>query len=199
MKRSVLAALVAVIAVAIAVILINPFSPGAEKALVIIPPNNFNDMEFNAVVERLEEAGILVTIGCSSEENAVGMYGKSVKPDALLGMVDPLAYDAVVFIGGGGTLVYFDDNVAQSIAVCAAGAGKVVAAICVAPVILARAGVLNGKAATVFPMFTGELIEGGAEYTGENVTVDGKIITANGPDAAEEFANEILRALEVEK
>ncbi|MEK7136703.1 MAG: DJ-1/PfpI family protein, partial [Patescibacteria group bacterium] len=75
-------------------------------------------------------------------------------------------------------------------------------AICIAPTILARAGVLRGKKATVWDPSTGSgqvalptpsqvLRECGAQYTGEAVTVDGKIVTANGPAAAEEFGRRL--------
>jgi protease I len=104
-------------------------------------------------------------------------------------------YDCIVFIGGVGATVYFDDPLAHSIASEAAAAGKVVAAICVSPVTLARAGVLQGRRATVFPDYAAELENAGAMYTGEDVTVDGRIITANGPGAAEKFMWKIAEAL----
>ena len=72
-----------------------------------------------------------------------------------------------------------------------AEAGKVVAAICIAPVILARAGLLKGKRATVFPDGIPELEKAGAVYTAQSVERDGRIITGNGPEAAEAFGREI--------
>jgi len=166
-----------------------------KTVLAIIPPTDFNDMEFSAVVDGLRSRGATVMVGCSRSGGAVGMYGKSVGPDVLLSDVRVSDYDCIVFIGGAGATVYFDDPLAHSIASEAAAAGKVVAAICVSPVTLARAGVLQGRRATVFPDYAAELENAGAMYTGEDVTVDGRIITANGPGAAEKFMWKIAEAL----
>ncbi|RJP34563.1 MAG: hypothetical protein C4536_02525 [Actinobacteria bacterium] len=74
-------------------------------------------------------------------------------------------------------------------------AGKMVAAICIAPVILAKAGILQGVEATVSPGMEGELTAGGAILVEQPVVVDGNIITGWGPDAAVEFAQEVNKAL----
>jgi 4-methyl-5(b-hydroxyethyl)-thiazole monophosphate biosynthesis len=75
-------------------------------------------------------------------------------------------------------------------------AGKKVAAICAAPaVVLAAIGVLNGKKATCYPGFEKALAEAGATYTGDLVTVDGNVTTAEGPAAAFPYAYELLTQL----
>lgn len=55
---------------------------------------------------------------------------------------------------------------------------------------------IDGKRATVFSSERAKLEAEGAIYTGKNVEVDGKIITANGPNAAAEFAKAIVKALQ---
>jgi protease I len=70
-------------------------------------------------------------------------------------------------------------------------AGKVVSAICLAPVTLANAGLLEGKRATAYPSAESFLKWKGAIYTGNAVEVEGNIVTANGPEAAEEFAQAV--------
>jgi protease I len=72
--------------------------------------------------------------------------------------------------------------------------GKVVSAICIAPSILANAGILNGKKATSFPSQRNNINAVGT-YTGTPVEVDGKIITGNGPQAAKDFGKKIAEAL----
>jgi 4-methyl-5(b-hydroxyethyl)-thiazole monophosphate biosynthesis len=67
-----------------------------------------------------------------------------------------------------------------------AAAGKQIAAICAAPAVLARHGLLTGKKATVYDGMEKELAE--AEYVKENVVQDGKIVTSRGPGAAMSFA-----------
>jgi protease I len=112
-----------------------------------------------------------------------------------LNKVDVGAYDAVVFIGGGGSAVYFNDPLALKIAKEAYAAGKVVAALCIAPTILANAGILQGKRVTCFRDEDASLRAAGAQYTGEGVTVDGNIITADGPKTAKDFGKAIAKAL----
>ncbi len=71
-------------------------------------------------------------------------------------------------------------------------------AICIAPTILAYAGVLEGKKATVWNQDGKQaeiLTKNGAEFVDELVVVDGKIVTANGPPAAEAFGKKILEML----
>ena len=74
---------------------------------------------------------------------------------------------------------------------------KVVAAICLAPVVLARAGILKGKKVTCFysPASSREMKAGGAVLVDKAVVSDGRIVTANGPEAAAEFADTFIRIL----
>ena len=79
----------------------------------------------------------------------------------------------------------------------AADQGKVVAAICAGPGILAHAGVMKGKRATAYrggP--SSALKENGATYTGKKVEVDGKFITGNGPKASSGFGRAIVAAFD---
>jgi protease I len=77
------------------------------------------------------------------------------------------------------------------------GSAKVVAAICLAPVVLARAGILKGKKATYFnsPVSFREMRAGGAVLVDKAVVTDSRIVTANGPAAAAEFADAFIRTL----
>jgi len=94
-------------------------------------------------------------------------------------------------VGGGGASEYFNDKTAQNIANDAVQAGKLLCAICIAPATLANAGVLKGKKATCFSSVESSLVKGGATVEKRDVVQDGKIITANGPGAAKEFAKTI--------
>lgn len=174
--------------------------PAAVKGevLMVIAPQGFRDEEYARPREVLESAGYAVTVASRSRETARGMLGMRVRPDLLLSEARAADYDAVVFVGGSGAQTYWDDPEAHRLAQEAANGGKVVAAICIAPVILARAGVLEGKQATVFdpPSLCAELTAHGATCTGASVQRDGRTVTASGPQAAEDFARSILAALE---
>lgn len=165
------------------------------KALLIIAPRNFRDEEYFHTKEELEKAGVEVTTASKSAGDVAGMKGGTATAETDLRDVDAGDYDAVAFIGGGGASVYFNNPAAQGIAKKALEGGKVLAAICIAPSILANAGLLKGKKATAFSSEESNLRSKGADWTGEGVTVDGRIITADGPSSAREFGKAIARAV----
>jgi len=165
-----------------------------KKVLMIIAPGDFRDEEYFDTRKVLEESGIEITVANSTGQTSKSMFGKVVNPDKNFYDVDSKDYDAIVFVGGTGTSVYFDNKQAQNLAKEFNESGKVVAAICIAPVILARAGILNGKKATVFPSSRNDINAVGT-YTGSSVEVDGKIVTGSGPEAAKEFGKKIIEAI----
>lgn len=167
-----------------------------QSILMIVAHQGFRDEEYEEPRQVFEARGATVSVASSSLEVAKGALGAQVKPDLLLKDVAVGNYDAIVFIGGPGAQEYWDDSVAHAIAQEAVAQGKVLAAICIAPTTLAKAGVLNDKKVTAFSSEAEALKAGGANYTGASVERDGLIITANGPQAAAEFAEEIAKALE---
>ena len=74
---------------------------------------------------------------------------------------------------------------------------KIVAAICAAPIVLGKAGIIEGKKVTSYPGFEDELVKG--SYLEEHVVVDGNIITSRGPATAMLFAYKILELLQCDK
>ncbi len=168
-----------------------------KKVLMVIAFHDFRDEEYQKPREILEKAGAEITVASSSLGPASGKLGMTVNVDALLEDVLVGDYDGFVFIGGPGAAQYFENQTALTLIKQADEAHKVIAAICIAPVTLANAGILAGKHATVFPSEATVLKEKGAIYTGQAVETNGNgfIITASGPDAAEEFAYRIAEAL----
>ena len=175
----------------------TPEAPNLEgtRVVMVIAHRDFRDEELLKPQALLEKAGARVTVASSSLEPATGALGAEVTPDVLLKDVDADAYEAVVFIGGPGAKEYWDNGTAHALARAGVEQGKVVAAICIAPVTLANAGLLDGKKATVWRAESGRLRAQGADYTGTDVEVDGRLITANGPEAAEDFGKAIAEAL----
>lgn len=166
-----------------------------KKAVLIIAHDRFRDEEFLEPKKILEEGGVKVTVASSSLETATGMLGAKAKPDILLKDVKAEDYDAVVFIGGSGASEYWSNSTAHSIAKEALEKGKLLGAICIAPVTLAKAGLLKGKHVTVFESEIEKIKAEGAVYTGGGVEKDGNIITGQGPAYAAKFGEAILSAL----
>jgi protease I len=170
-------------------------SLGDRKILMIIAPDQFRDEELFEPKKAFEEKGAKVVVASTTTEKVDGMQGGSFEPALLLNDVKVDDYDAVIFVGGVGAKKLFDDAKAQEIAKRAFEKKKVLAAICLASAILANAGVLKGKKATGFNITKEYVHKGGGVFTNEPVTVDGLIITANGPGAAKDFAEEIIKLL----
>jgi len=166
-----------------------------KSVLMIIASNNFRDEEYLHPREVLENEGAKITIASSTKKEATGMLGTKVVPDILIDEVDIDDYDAVVFVGGSGANEYWENEKAHEIAKKAYEKSKVIGAICIAPVTLARAGLLKGKKATVYPSEIENIKKEGVIYTGNSVEVDGKIVTGNGPTAAKEFGEKIAELL----
>lgn len=167
----------------------------AKKAVMIIASNGFRDEEFKVPHLVLEDNGVVVTIASSSLNTSRGILGTRVNPDILINDIKVQDYDAVIFVGGAGSQEYWDDPTAHKVAEETVKQNKVLAAICIAPITLANAGVLKGKKSTVWSSEIKRLKTQGAVYVAEPVAVDGKIITANGPTSASLFADKILEAL----
>ncbi|MCS7152135.1 MAG: DJ-1/PfpI family protein [Endomicrobia bacterium] len=161
------------------------------KVAMIIAKDGFRDEEYLQPKEVLTKAKINVDTYSSSTGTAKGMLGATVKVEKTIDELKAEDYDGIIFVGGMGSSEYWDNPKAHKIAQDAVAKNKVLAAICIAPVTLAKAGVLKGKKATVFPSEVSQLKSNGVNYTGKDVETDGKIVTAAGPQVARQFGEKI--------
>jgi protease I len=166
-----------------------------KRALFVVAHEVFRDEEYDVPRRKLEENGVQVTVASWELGEATGRFGLKAPVDILLKDAAGSDYDAVVFIGGGGAEAFFQDPEAHRVIREADEAGAVVAAICIAPRALAEAGVLTGKRATSFPSQAGALKSLGVQYTGGATEVDGRYVTADGPESAEEFGELLIEKL----
>ena len=170
-------------------------SAKGKKAVMIIAQNNFRDEELLKPKEILEKNGVAVTVASSSLKESTGMLGAKVKPDILFTTIKVSDFDAIVFVGGSGSMEYWDNPTAHKLATEANTAKKIIGAICIAPVTLAKAGLLKGKKATTYSSTINDIKACGAVYTGADVERDGNIVTAGGPVAAQKFGETLVKAL----
>jgi len=171
-----------------------------KKVAMIIAFRDFRDAEYFVPKEILEKAGAKITTASTKLGTAIGADGGDTEVDLLIENLNVADFDAIVFIGGPGALDYLDNENSYKVVRETITQNKILGSICISPVILAKAGVLSGKRATVWssPMDRGPvkiLKENGAIYEDKDVVQDGKIITANGPGAAEEFGQKLVEAL----
>lgn len=168
------------------------------KLLVAVAPDRFRDEELSEPMKIFRAKGIETVIASTKTGECLGMMGDRVEATVTFGDVSAAEFDGIVIIGGLGAQDFFWSS-RELIALVSDfyEKGKVVAAICLSPAVLALAGVLKGKKATVFvsPASTYAMKEGGASLQNDPVVVDGKIITANGPTAAKAFGEAIVSTL----
>lgn len=150
------------------------------------------ELEALGTADIIRRAGLdLQIVSITGERIVTGAHGIRVETDALLNDIDFFDADLLVLPGGmpGAT------NFAACADLCErirdhAYLGRPVAAICAAPLVLGRLGLLEGKRATCYPGFEEELT--GATCTGALVEQDGQIITGKGPAAVFEFGYTIV-------
>lgn len=169
-----------------------------KKAAVVIAFRNFQDEEYFVSKEALEEEGIKVVTVSDDKGVAIGANGGETKVDFTIDSLRKEEMNALVFIGGSGCLDHLDNEKTYNLA--KSFNDKILGAICISPVILAKAGILENRKATVWSSeMDKEPIEilknNNVEYIDKNVVEDNNVITANGPKAAREFGARIARAL----
>jgi len=168
------------------------------RILMVIAPAQFRDEELLEPQKIFADAGAEVVVASRQLGEARGMLGARSKPDILIKDARPGDYDAIVVVGGMGSPEHlWDDADLHKLIKDMDQSGKVVSGICLSGAVLARAGVLKEKQATVWPMpeSLAALDQGKARYVKQPVVYDGRIITANGPEAAREFAQTIVSEL----
>ena len=169
-----------------------------KNILMVIAPKNFRDEELNHPKEIFEKEGAKVTIGCKQMGKCSGMLGATATPDILIKDAKADDYDAVIVVGGNGSPEHlWNDSQLHKVIQDADKSGKVVAAICLSGAVLAKAGVLKNREATVYetPESLKERQNGGAKFIRKDVVVFGKTITANGPEAAKDFGKAIVEGI----
>jgi len=157
---------------------------------VMVPlANGFEEIEALTVVDVLRRAGMQVdTIGVVGSV-IEGSHGVKIMVDKRINQANPAEYDIVVLPGGSKAC----QNLGRSTIITEIlkkfnGQNKMIAAICAAPMILSKAGILENRRATVYPGFEKEL-----PYPRDRpVVVDENIITSQAPGTAMEFALKIV-------
>lgn len=126
------------------------------------------------------------------------MLWGTITPDIRTPEVKIDDYDAIVISRGPGSRKYlWDNHYLRKLVKEADSRKKVVAAISISPVVLARAGVLKGKESSVFnsPDTVRELEKYGAVFQNRDVVVSGRILTGRDPKSAEAFGKAVLNVL----
>ncbi len=160
--------------------------------IYILLADGFEEIEALTPLDMLRRAGLEVKTVGISQKTALGAHGIPVVCDIMPEEADLLSAELVIFPGGmpGATNLDASPFTDKIISAVTENGGRL-AAICAAPLIFGRRGLLQGKRATCYPGFEKELI--GARISDAGVVTDGNITTAKGMGAALEFSEELLR------
>ena len=166
------------------------------KRVAIFAEDLYEDLELWYPLLRLREEGAeVVVVGSGESREHHGKYGYPVAVDKAISEVDVKQFDGVVVPGG-----YAPDRMRRHAAMVAfiremARHGKIVAAICHGPWMLASACVLEGKTITSFFSVKDDMINAGAKWVDRPVVVSDNIITSRSPADLPEFMPALLKAL----
>ena len=167
-----------------------------KSVLIVIAPQDFRDEEFSEPYTLFTKSGANVVIASTDTLPSKGMLGMTVKPDIPFEKVITDSFDILVIVGGTGCKALWDDSSLHRIVAQFNGANKIIAAICIAPVVLARAGIIKDIEVTAFPAVKDEIGKCGGCFIDTDITVCNNIITGSGPEVAKDFAQTILSEIE---
>jgi protease I len=177
----------------------KPGPPGksARTVLIFLPQQLFSGEEFEPTLRQLSLAGLQTRVASSDTGVAVSMGQVVVKPDLAILDAQVADYAGLVLIGGSGAALHWDDSLLQARCREFAESGRIVAAIGIAPITLARAGILKGRKATVFHERSaiGWLKESGAKFSFRELVTDRNIITAASDEQAHVFGKAVAAAV----
>lgn len=170
-----------------------------RRVVFVVAPMEYRDEELDVPRAIVENAGATTAVAAPRPGRCQGMLGGTVDASFSTSSLRAADWDAAVVVGGGGSPEHLweDANLHAFLRELAAE-GRPVAGICLSAAVLAKAGLLEGKVATVWPdsKAIAALGDGGARYEKAPVQVDGLVVTAEGPHAAEPFGQKIVEALE---
>lgn len=164
------------------------------KKAVVILADGFEEIEALSVVDVLRRGGVVCDMCSIAGRNVTGSHGIKVTSDTVFKDTDFQGYDVLVLPGGmpGASNLRDNDDVIEAVKMFESS-GKIIGAICAAPIVLYKAGIINGKDVTSHPSVQNQIKE--CRYVEEIVAEDGNIITSRGPATAIYFALAILKRL----
>lgn len=162
---------------------------------VLVPlAEGFEELEAVTIIDVLRRAGIDVVVASLGDSPVAGSHGIRIAADTPLGALAEQQFDMIALPGGmpGAEHLKKDARIAELVKRLR-GEGKPVAAICAAPMVLAAAGVLDGRRATSYPGFLKDAER--TQVVDEPVVRDDGIITSRGPGTALDFALALVAEL----
>ncbi|MCF7733037.1 MAG: DJ-1/PfpI family protein [Akkermansiaceae bacterium] len=162
-----------------------------KKRVLCLVTDGFEETELVTPVNLLRRGGVEVVVASWDGDMVAGRGGIRLLPDAEFAAVDPKSFDLLFIPGGPGVMDLRADGRAARLAAEFYADGRMVAAICAAPLLLKDAGLLDGLRFTAHFSVHEEL----PGVVDERVVVDGSIVTSRGPGTAVDLGLELVRLL----
>ncbi|HPI37553.1 MAG TPA: DJ-1/PfpI family protein [Ignavibacteriaceae bacterium] len=167
-----------------------------RSILLFIPGKDFSEVEYFTIRDYLQKRGVNVFITSDANNLCTGDNGFKVKSEVSFFNINENNFSGIVLIGGSGASIYFDNKVLHKLLIRFYSKKKIIAAICTAPLILGKAGLLVETPATSHNSVKQEMLFSRCNFKDFPVVIHNNIITANGPGAAVDFASAILNMME---
>jgi protease I len=160
------------------------------KVLFLVAPKGFQEEELEKPRRILEAAGAEVVVASTAAGPVSGQGGATLEAISIV-EARPTDYAGAVVVGGVGAVDFWDNGIAHKFLRMAVHDGKPIGALSLGVGLLAKAGLLEGKAATIWVTSDAlrALKEGGARYEKKPVVIAAGVVTADGPASADSFAN----------
>merc|ERR1719414_1770514 len=167
----------------------------SRRALVILG-EGAEEIETVTTVDVLRRGGVQVTL-CGLGGSGPVKCSRSVviTPDQSIDeAMLSVPYDAIILPGGPGHKLLAESSKVKELLVAQESSGKVIAAICAAPIVLLEHGICVGRKLTSYPAVKDKLVDK-YQYTESRVEVDGSLVTSRGPGTTLEFALKLVEIL----
>lgn len=163
---------------------------------ILVPlAEGFEEIEAVTIIDILRRAGHSVTTASLKNKTVTGSHSIQITADTIISELRHEQFGAIVLPGGmPGSVNLRDHDRVMSFIQRIYAAGGITAAVCAAPIALGRSGILDKKKFTCFPGDEKEIPL--SQYTGEDVTVDGKIVTGKSAGVTALFTLKIVELID---
>jgi ABC-2 type transport system ATP-binding protein len=166
-----------------------------SKAIVFLAPG-FEEIEATTIIDILRRGEVIVEVVSITKKEVKGAHDLKFIADKNIKEINQKDYDAIILPGGSpGYINLRNHTKVLSIIMEAFEKNKLIGAICAAPAVLAKSGILKGKKCTIYPGMENELKKGGGIPQKAWIVEDKNIITSQGPATALPFALKLVEKL----
>lgn len=158
-----------------------------SQTILVVAARGFEEIELTTPVDILRRLGVRVCVAGVGTREVEGAHGMPLITDCLIDDAKGKRWDGILIPGGPAAWDLKQQVTVLQLVQSLYAEGKLVAAICAAPMVLAAAGVVNGRRITCYPAPDVLRAVESAQVEARQTVMDGNLITGRGPAAALDF------------